>query len=121
MGWNFEDGKPIHIQLTDEIVHRIITGVYSPGNRLPSVRELAFEASVNPNTMQRALSTLEESGLIYSERTNGRFVTDDLELIGKAKADIVKSAVINFFSAMDELGFDRNSAIEAAKELKEVK
>ena len=121
MGWNFEDGKPIHVQLIDEIVHRIITGAYTPGSRLPSVRELAFEASVNPNTMQRALSAMEKSGLIYSERTNGRFVTDNCELIEKAKADIAKATVIKFFSAMDELGFDRNSAIEAAKELKEVK
>ena len=121
MGWNFEDGKPIHVQLIDEIVHRIITGAYQPGSRLPSVRELAFEASVNPNTMQRALSSLEESGLIYSERTNGRFVTDNSELIEKAKADIAKTTVLKFFFAMNELGFDRNSAIEAAKELKEVK
>ena len=71
--------------------------------------------------MQRALSAMEESGLIYSERTSGRFVTEHSELIENAKSELAKTTVEKFFSDMGELGFDRNSAIEIAKEMKEVK
>ena len=74
MTWHFENDRPIYTQLLEQIRLRIISGIYAAGSRLPSVRELAGEASVNPNTMQKALSELEQSGIIYSQRTSGRFV-----------------------------------------------
>ena len=118
MGWEFTSDKPIHVQLVNEISNRIIKGEYAPGMKLPSVRDFAAQASVNPNTMQRALSALESGGLIFSERTTGRFVTNNLELIRKAKEALAKVNVENFFSSMAELGYSNYDAISMANELK---
>lgn len=119
MSWEFTSDKPIHIQLVNEISNRIIKGEYAPGMKLPSARDFAAQASVNPNTMQRALSALETGGLIFSERTAGRFVTNNLELIRQAKEELAKSNVENFFSSMAELGYSKDDAITMANELKE--
>ena len=81
MQWNLSDNRPIYLQLMDTITLAITSGALPAGSRLPSVRELAAQAGVNPNTMQRALSELERSGLLYSQRTAGRFVTDQFEII----------------------------------------
>ena len=118
MGWEFTSDKAIHVQLVNEISNRIIKGEYAPGLKLPSVRDFAAQASVNPNTMQRALSALESGGLIFSERTTGRFVTNNLELIRKAKEALAKANVENFFSSMAELGYSNDDAISMANELK---
>ena len=118
MGWEFTSDKPIHVQLVNDISNRIIKGEYAPGMKLPSVRDFAAQASVNPNTMQRALSALESGGLIFSERTTGRFVTNNLELIRKAKEALAKANVENFFSSMAEIGYSNYDAISMAKELK---
>ena len=77
MDWNFKNGIPIYTQIIDEMTMRIARGEYAAGDKLPSVRELAMDAEVNPNTMQRALAELERRGLVYSERTSGRFVTKE--------------------------------------------
>ena len=77
MAWNLDADKPIYAQLVEIIQMQIISGQYRAGDRLPSVRELAAEASVNPNTMQKALAELERNGLIYTQRTSGRMVTED--------------------------------------------
>ena len=77
MGWKIDDGRPIWTQLKEQMIKRIVSGTYSSGEKLPSVRDLAGEAGVNPNTMQKALAELERMGLVYSQRTSGRFVTDD--------------------------------------------
>ena len=74
MEWNFKNGIPIYTQIVDELTMRIASGQYSPGDKLESVRDLAMDAGVNPNTMQRALAELERRGLVFSERTSGRFV-----------------------------------------------
>ena len=86
--------------------------------KLPSVRDFADQASVNQHTMQRALSALESGGLIFSERTTGRFVTNNLELIRKAKEALAKANVKNFFSSLAELGYSNDDAISMANELK---
>ena len=83
MDWKLEDDRPIWTQLTEQLKRRIIAGVYPPGSKLPPVRELAAEAGVNPNTMQRALAQLEQDGLARADRTAGRLVTQDAE-IGRA-------------------------------------
>ena len=90
MEWNFKNGIPIYSQIIDEMTMRIASGAYAPGDKLPSVRDLATEAGVNPNTMQRALSELERKGLVYTERTSGRFITKDekdLETLHKGLAE----------------------------------
>lgn len=107
MTWQFDDDRPIYTQLLEKIRILIISGVYPPGSKLPSVRDLAAEASVNPNTMQKALMELERSGLIYSQRTSGRFVTEDEDMIISTRETIAKEQVLAFFQNMKELGYDR--------------
>ena len=75
MSWNLDSQRPIYVQIVERVQLDIITGRYAPGSRLPSVRELAAQAAVNPNTMQKARSELESGGLIYAPRTSGRFGT----------------------------------------------
>ena len=77
MAWDLKSDRPIYSQLIEQIQLKIVSGVYPAGSKLPSVRDMASDASVNPNTMQRALAELENEGLLYSQRTNGRFVTED--------------------------------------------
>ena len=93
MGWELKTDRPIYAQLIEQIELRICAGIYPPGSRIPSVRDLAQEASVNPNTMQRALAKLEEDGLLYSHRTSGRFVTEDTEMIRKTRNKLAKEQV----------------------------
>ena len=83
MEWNFKNGIPIYTQIIDEMTMRIASGEYAPGDKLPSVRDLAMDAGVNPNTMQRALSELERRGFVFSERTSGRFVTNDEKILNE--------------------------------------
>ena len=85
MAWALDSGRPIYAQIIERVQLAIITGHYKPGEKLPSVRELASEAAVNPNTMQKALSELEQSGLLYTQRTSGRFITEDTDLIHRMK------------------------------------
>ena len=104
MTWHFENDRPIYTQLLEQIRLRIISGIYAAGSRLPSVRELAADASVNPNTMQKALSELEQSGIIYSQRTSGRFVTEDTAMIEHVKEEIAEEKIKEFFKVMNSLG-----------------
>ena len=85
MEWNIQGGRPIYAQLIEQVTLAIVSGVYAPGERLASVRELAMQAGVNPNTMQRALAQMEEQGLLYTQRTAGRFVTEDVSVIRQAR------------------------------------
>lgn len=119
MEWNINSNAPIYTQLVEQLTLRIVTTEYIPGQRLKSVRELAMEAGVNPNTMQRALSELEREGLVFSLRTSGRFVTEDTKMIEDAKKQIAAEQVENFLKVMDRLGFEKEeivSLITAAKE-----
>ena len=104
MPWDLENDRPIYLQLMERIQQDIIKGVYQPGGKIPSVRELALEAAVNPNTMQKALSELERSGLIYSQRTSGRFITEDKELIHQMKKELAAAEVSAFVAHMKQLG-----------------
>lgn len=121
MTWHFANDRPIHTQLSEQIRLRIISGEYSAGSRLPSVRELAGEASVNPNTMQKALSELEQSGLIYSQRTSGRYVTEDTAMIECVKEEIAEKKIREFFQVMNGLGLKPGDTLKlvekAAKEM----
>ena len=107
MTWSFSNDLPIYTQLVGQIKTAIATGVFPPGERLPSVRDLATEAGVNPTTMQRALSQLESEGLVYSQRTAGRFVTEDQEKIAGAKRELAQQHIAQFIRAMDGLRFSR--------------
>lgn len=104
MPWNLDSSRPIYLQIIERVQMDVITGRYQPGDKLPSVRDLAQEAAVNPNTMQKALSELERSGLIYSQRTSGRFITEDKELIHQMKKGLAAAEVSAFVAHMKQLG-----------------
>ena len=107
MKWQFSNDAPIYAQLIAQIKVGIVSGAFPPGERLPSVRDLATEAGVNPNTMQRALTELERDGLVYSQRTTGRFVTEYKTMIETAKRSLAERHVKTFLAAMLRLGFQR--------------
>lgn len=104
MTWQLENDRPIYLQLMERIQMDIISGRYAPGDRLPSVRELALEAAVNPNTMQKALAELERSGLVYSQRTAGRFITEDEGLMKELKKKQAVQYLEEFVANMRRLG-----------------
>ena len=111
MQWQFSNDAPIYTQLIWQVKVGIVTGAFPPGERLPSVRDLATEAGVNPNTMQRALAELERDGLVYSQRTAGRFVTEDNTMINAAKRSLAERHVKTFLEAMLRLGFRKEEII----------
>ena len=116
MEWTFRNDLPIYSQLVDKIKLAIVSGALPPGERLASVRDLATEAGVNPNTMQRALQELEREGLVFSQRTAGRFVTEDITVIDEIKKTLAKGQIESFLKAMKELGYDRQGIIDLLKE-----
>ncbi len=110
MQWQFSNDAPIYTQLIHQVKVGIVTGAFPPGERLPSVRDMATEAGVNPNTMQMA--ELERDGLVYSQRTAGRFVTEDNTMINTAKRSLAERHVKTFLEAMLRLGFHRDEIID---------
>ncbi len=115
MGWEFQSDRPIYAQLMEQIKRRIIAGIYPPGEKMPSVRELAAEASVNPNTMQRAFAQLEQEGLLYTQRTSGRFVTEDQQRILEMKTEMARELASGFLEDMEQLGYNCHQAVEILK------
>lgn len=116
MKWQFDENTPIYLQIIEQIKTMIATGQLREGDKLPSVRELAVEAGVNPNTMQRALSALEREGLLYSVRTSGRFVAQIEEQSSKLQNELALQYIDEFLNSMKGLGY---TAEEAAALLKE--
>lgn len=112
MSWNFETGRPVYQQLAEIVRKRIMMGEYPQGSRLPAVRDLAIEAGVNPNTMQKALTALENSGLVYSVSTSGRFVTEDEKLIERLKYQAVEKRVEAFVQQMEGMGYSREEVVK---------
>jgi GntR family transcriptional regulator len=104
MAWKLDSERPIYTQIIERVVAGIISGTYQPGEKLPSVRELAAEAAVNPNTMQKALSELERTGLVKSQRTSGRFITEDTGLINSKKSELAKKEIKVFLEKMESMG-----------------
>ena len=116
MPWNLDSDRPIYLQLMERIQHDIISGTYKPGDKLPSVRELAMEASVNPNTMQKALSELERIGLVHSRRTSGRFITEDETMIKQLKTETATEHIREFLKSMEYIGFTRPEILELVQD-----
>ena len=114
MDFHLKDARPIWQQLADQITVSIITGEFSPGERFPSVRDLAVQAGVNPNTMQRALGRLEDAGLLVTERTAGRSVTTDEAAIRAMRTALAGKRVTEYMEDMKKLGFSASDAAEYA-------
>ena len=119
MTWNLDAAAPIYQQIKDKIKNDIISGKYLPGQKLPGVRDLATEASVNPNTMQRALADLEREGFIITLGTNGRVVTSDLALIEKEKDLQLRGITEAYLTRIKSLGFTKNDAADLILHLEE--
>ena len=107
MEWNFRNGIPIYTQIIDEMTMRIASGAYKPGDKVPAVRELAMDAGVNPNTMQRALAELERRGLVYSERTSGRFITNEESVLKDLREDLAKRYFDELTEKLCKIGMDQ--------------
>lgn len=116
MEYSFDNDRPIYIQLVEILKLEIVSGKYEVGEKLPSVRDYALDMKVNPNTMQKALATLEREGLIYTERTNGKYVTNDKLLIDKVKDELAKRVVDKFINDMKNIGIDSNKVKDYLKE-----
>lgn len=112
MAWNLDSDRPIYAQILEVIQFRIIAGQYKSGMKIPSVRELAAEAGVNPNTMQKALTELERSGLVMALRTSGRIVTEDVEMIRETRNKLAQEQIREFIDRMKKLGFEKEEVVE---------
>ncbi|MCC9961685.1 GntR family transcriptional regulator [Streptococcus agalactiae] len=105
MAWEFNEKSPIYSQIAEHIKMQIVSQEIKSGDQLPTVRELAQEAGVNPNTMQRAFTELEREGMVFSQRTSGRFVTEDNLLIGKIRQQVAKAELATFVNNMKKIGY----------------
>lgn len=119
MSWELSSERPIYAQIIEKVMIDIVSGHYQPGEKLPSVRDLAGEAAVNPNTMQKALSELERSGLVYSQRTSGRFITEDQTMIENAKKELAHTQIEEFMKKMNQLGLNKEETITLIQNRKE--
>lgn len=111
MSWEFDTTRPIYMRLVERIKLMIVTGELASGSKLKSVRDMAEEAGVNPNTMQRALAELEREALVYSQRTSGRFVTEDKELLTKMRDEFAEEKVKTFIESLMRLGYAQDEVI----------
>ena len=119
MEWKFRSDLPIYSQLVEQIKLGIVSGNLLPGERLMSVRDMATEAGVNPNTMQRALQELERDGMVYSQRTAGRFVTENMQVSERAKKKFAEEQIRSFLEAMKKLGYQWEEILALLKEKEE--
>ena len=117
MPWKLDSQKPIYAQLVEKVQLDIVTGRYQPGEKLPSVRELAAQAAVNPNTMQKAFTELERSGLVYTQRTNGRYITEDQERISRVREELARECTQSYLSNIRRLGYEREQALALAQKI----
>lgn len=116
MAWDLDSDRPVYIQLVERIQMQIVSGDYPPGGKLPSVRDLAAEAAVNPNTMQKAFAELERGELIVTQRTNGRTVTENVEMIENARHEMARRRLEEFTAGMKQLGYTREQILALIKE-----
>ena len=105
MNWNITAGRPVYVQLVEQLELALVAGEFPPGSRIPPVRELAADAGVNPNTMQRALAQLEAEGLVYTERTTGRFVTEDTALLEQLRDETARAVTAEYLEKMRGIGY----------------
>lgn len=118
MIWNFDNDRPIYTQIIEHMKFFIISGELKPGSKLASVRDLASEAGVNPNTMQRALAELERTELVYSNRTSGRFITEDEDIIKMTKNEVAEKNIQLFLDNMKKIGYDKNETLSLLENYK---
>ncbi len=119
MAWKFSSDKPVYLQIADRIVKKVLSGEYSAGEQIPTVRQIALEAAVNPNTVQHAFSELENEGLIISKGTLGRFVTDDIGVVTACRRRMAEQLVREFAKNMEQLSITKEQAVTMIEEVLE--
>ena len=117
MSWNLDSSRPIYLQIVERVSLDIVAGKYLPGDKLPSVRDLAAEAGVNPNTMQKALSELERNDLIHSLRTSEHFITKDKAMIEQMREELATTQIQEFLDKMRQMGFDQKKVIQLIEKM----
>ena len=116
MAWSFSSDKAVYLQISERITKAVLSGKYAPGEQIPTVRQLALEAAVNPNTVQRAFSELENQGIIISKGTVGRYVTDDSLVLERCRKAEAKALIESFAKNAKELGVSKEEIFEILKE-----
>lgn len=116
MAWSFSSDRPVYLQIADRIKKSILSGEYQPGQQMPAVRQLALEAAVNPNTVQRAFGELEDEGILLSKGTLGRFVTEDVQCVDVARNKLAQQLVSDFLCDMDQLSMSKEAILTMLKE-----
>lgn len=116
MSFDFNNDTPIYLQIIDHIKMQIINKTFKPNEKIPSVRELSLIFEVNPNTIQKSLAELENLGLIITERTNGKYVTDNLNTIEKIKQETIKIKLNSFYDSMQNMGISKEEILKILKE-----
>lgn len=119
MEWNITGGRPVYLQLVEQLELALVRGIFPPGSKIPPVRELASEAGVNPNTMQRALQELESRGLLQAQRTAGRTVTADAEILQQLRRKRAAALAEEFLRQIRALGLDRTETQELLRQTAE--
>lgn len=119
MQWDLKSDRPIYTQILEEMKKRIVSGYYKPGEKLLAVRDLAQEAKVNPNTMQKAMTELERENLVYAVRTTGRYITEDEELIAATKKELAAFHIEYAYKQLKSLGYCKDEMIDLLKEYEE--
>lgn len=118
MAWKFTGDRAVYLQIAERIEKAVLSGIYPPGGQIPSVRQLALEAAVNPNTVQHAFTELENQGIILSRGTQGRFVTENVETIEACRMEMAQQYVQSFLKDIEQLGISKEQAITMIKEAK---
>ncbi len=116
LAWNFSSDRPVYLQIADRITKSVLSGEYLAGEQIPTVRQLALDAAVNPNTVQRAFLELEQEGLILSKGTLGRYVTEDVQVIELCRNKLAEQLVKSFLENMEQLSISKEQAIVMIKE-----
>ena len=116
MAWKFQSGTSINTQIVDRLRTEILNSTYESGSPFPTVRQLANIAGVNPNTMQKALSQLEEERLLVTRSTTGRFVTDDEGALDEARKKAMKSFTSNVIRDAKRSNINLDSLLQFLKE-----
>ena len=117
LAWKFTSDRPVYLQITERIIKSVLSGEYKPGEQIPSVRQLALEAAVNPNTVQHAFAELESEGIVVSRGTLGRFVTEDNNVIESSRKTFAEKIVKDFVININDLSITKAQAIEMIEEV----
>ncbi len=116
MAWSFSQDRPVYIQISEKIIMSVLSGKYPPGEQIPSVRQLALEAAVNPNTVQHAFVELENDGIVVSRGTMGRYVTDNTDVIESCREKLAMNLVKKTVASARELSVDKDRLIKMIEE-----